>query len=154
MTHGVTLKAVRDELAALGHNLSEKMVASLLADAGAAGLLEDGLDEVDGSDEQYIADHNGVSDGYPAESGVDYCNESLQCLPGSRNSSNSSPPQASDGEQQEAGHSPRMMDDDDEKVCSHTKWTSKPLSQVRKSKEPSTHPVCTGCGNFGTVHFI
>jgi hypothetical protein len=39
MGDGVTIKAVRDELAALGHDLSEDVVASLLEDAGAADLL-------------------------------------------------------------------------------------------------------------------
>jgi hypothetical protein len=121
MTHGVTLKAVRDELAALGHNLSETVVASLLADAGAAGLLEEALDEVDCTDEQYIADYTGLSGEYPSESGVPLYEGSLQRFSGSKTSSDASPPQNCDDELQEAGPYPRVMDDDDEGVCSRVK---------------------------------
>lgn len=56
MAHGVTLKAVRDELAALGHDLSEGAVASLLADADVSGLLHQDPGDIDETGESDVAE--------------------------------------------------------------------------------------------------
>lgn len=62
MAHGVTLKAVRDELAALGHDLSEGAVASLLADADVNGLLHRDLGDIDGTAESTDANLSSEAD--------------------------------------------------------------------------------------------
>jgi hypothetical protein len=113
MPHGVTLKAVRDELAALGHNLSEGVVASLLVDAGAAGLLQEALDEVDGSDLGDTADY----DGTPSENRHNTGEGVIQSIPEWRSTSRGSSVSC-DGDTFKDGPLRGMMDDDDGNVCS------------------------------------
>lgn len=140
MAHGVTLKAVRDELAALGHNLSEGVVASLLADAGASGLLQEALDEVDEIDGQRDADHTGFSDEYQSEIECNICEESLQGFP-DRRASSTCRSESCDGEPHHAGPLPGRMDDHDGNVCSHAKWTIEGLEELHISNEISTIPL-------------